>query len=195
MNRTTVAIPALMAFLLAAGCGVKVTTGQSAEEASLVNEERARAMKSQFAEQFLDLRPSAQGDMLIDYFRRVGGGLVQFGRDISNQWRQGEQGRGETIEASEMREQVRRWTTSEKPILRAWEENLEFGLRRLREQHYYGERAMTSLREMVDYYYDAYSEVVFPNGTREEYESTLYDIENQIDELADDAGWAVERDH
>jgi hypothetical protein len=133
--------------------------------------------------------------MLIDYFRRVGGGLVQFGRDISNQWRQGEQGRGETIEASEMREQVRRWTTSEKPILRAWEENLEFGLRRLREQHYYGERAMTSLREMVDYYYDAYSEVVFPNGTREEYESTLYDIENQIDELADDAGWAVERDH
>lgn len=160
----------------------------------MVNEERARNYKSQFAEQFMALGTTSQADMLIDYFEQVGGGLLQYGRDISNQWRQGERGRGEPIEASEMREQIGRWTISEKPILRAWEENLEFGLRMLREQHYFGNDAIATLQSMVDYFYEAYSLVIFPAETQKDYEASLYDIEHQIDKLAEDARWAIERD-
>ncbi len=190
------AIPFAVALsaLVLGGCGVQITTGQSAEETSIANEERARAYKAQFAEQFMALGPADQADMLIGYFEQVGGGLLQFGRDISNQWRQGERGRAEAIEASEMREQIGRWTASERPILLAWEENLEFGLRMLREQHYFGNDAMATLQSMVDYFYKAYSLVIFPSGPREDYEASLYNIEHQIDALAEDARWAIQRD-
>lgn len=184
----------LAAFVVAvSGCGVNITTGQSTEEASIANEERARSYKAQFAEQFMALGTADQAEMLIDYFEQVGGGLLQFGRDIANQWRQGEQGRGAAIDASEMRQQIGRWTATEKPILRAWEENLEFGLRTLREQHFYRNDAMTALQNMVDYFYDTYSTVIYPSGSREDYESSLYDIEHQMGRLVDEVRWTVSR--
>ncbi|MCH7690557.1 MAG: hypothetical protein IIA17_05880, partial [candidate division Zixibacteria bacterium] len=95
-------------------------------------------------------------------------------------------GRGQPVDASEMREVVNRWVAAEKPILKAYEDNLEYGLRLVSDSRHYDQSTMELFEQLARAYYDCHSVVFYPNHDVETYEEELIDTERKIQRLSEE---------
>jgi len=168
-----------------AGC-ISIETGQTPEEAVASSEARAGHIRSQWANRLNSATPREMADMLLDHVRDVTDRYLAYGADVASRWREGSSGRGQDISASEMREFVAAWIEAEKPLLTAWEENLEYGLERIVESGFYDETSRNLFQRLVDSYYDVYSVVFFPSSTAVDYESKLYRVKFERDRAIED---------
>ncbi len=179
--RATTAAAGLAALLILPSACIRIETGQTSEEAVASSEVRARQTRSQWANRFNSATPRQMADMLVEHARDVTDRYLNYGADVVSRWSEGSTGRGQEITATEMREFVTAWIEVEKPLLIAWEDNLEYGLERIVESGFYDETSRDMFQNLVDRYYDVYSAVFFPSSTVEDYESGLYRTRNERD--------------
>lgn len=182
---TTIATGLAILLALLAGC-IRIETGQTLEEAVASSEVRAGQIRSQWANRLNAATPREMADMLLDHARDVTDRYLAYGADVASRWREGSVERGKDISASEMREFVAAWIEVEKPLLTAWEENLEYGLERIVESGFYDETSRNLFQHLVDRYYDVYSMVFFPSSTAEDYEAKLYQVRFERDRAIED---------
>jgi len=166
------------------GCGIKIETGQTTEEAVASSETKARDIRSRWARK---LERSAQEDigyLLKEHIDSTAVVLMNYGWKLAEKWHEGNRGRGELIPDHEMREIIDAWTYRERPILKAWEDNIEYAWDIIRDSGLYDQHQMKTIKEFIEQYYHVFSIVMYPNGTVESYEDNLRIIKRETESLS-----------
>ncbi len=171
-------------FLAVSSCGLKIETGQTVDEATESNQQRAGRIRSNWAEQLRNKPPMTMAELVKTHIDSVSAMYLRYGYKIVGEWQQGNEGRGQAVDASEMRQVVNSWVVAEKPILKAYEDNLEYGLRLVRDSRHYDQSTMDLFDQLARAYYDCHSVVFYPNQNVEFYEEELIDIERRIRQLS-----------
>jgi len=180
-----------LAIVLASCSSIKIESGTPREQTEN-NEAYASDIRTDFAQQINSVEPDGQLKYLIDYAEFVGGNIVNYGAAMAQQWYEGEEGRGEVITDEEMRGLIDRSIASEKPIMRAWEDNLEYGYRVILDGEFFRPPMLESIQALIDSYYDLHSAVTLPNGSPEDYEDRIDEtrraFERRIRDIRRDGG-------
>ena len=186
MKLSYVAFVMVALFLAVSSCGLKIETGQTVDEATESNQQRAGRIRSNWAEQLRNKPPTTMAGLVKTHIDSVSAMYLRYGYQIVDQWQQGNEGRGEPVAASEMRQVVNSWVVAEKPILKAYEDNLEYGLRLVRDSRHYDQSTMDLFDQLARAYYDCHSVVFYPNRNVETYENELIDTERIIRQLSEE---------
>ena len=175
----------LIAGLCLAGCGVNIETGPpTAEEKTRSSEVRGKGVRSNWVNRFESAAPFEKGMMFKTFVDSVSSRYIEYGHSVSDQWRQGNEGRGQEVPDTEMREMVARWTETEKPLLQSYEDVVEFAIERVRKTGQFDRGTKDLLQKMVDNYYTVYSAVFFPIGSVADYEYRLAGLQIGTEEIS-----------
>jgi hypothetical protein len=175
----------LIAGLCIAGCGVNIETGPpTADEKSRTSEVRGKGVRSDWVNRFEAATLSSKGMMFKTFVDSVSSRYIEYGYSVSDQWRQGNEGRGEEVSDTEMREMVARWTETEKPLIQSYDDVVEYAIERVRETGQFDRGTEDILQKMVDNYYEVYSTVFFPTGSVADYEYRLAQLQTGIEEIS-----------
>ncbi|MEW6413345.1 MAG: hypothetical protein AB1483_12885 [Candidatus Zixiibacteriota bacterium] len=172
---------------------MKIETGASPERAAEISEETAGRIRREWAAQVKQATPYQVAGLLVEHFDRVTAVYFHFGRELVEKWREGEQGRGQVIPGSEMREMVDRWTETQQPVLTAYDDNLELAYRELTTSGIFADDFRRILKRLVDEYYGVYSAVFLPMGTLGEYEHRLEQVEYEAEAISQEYRDYLER--
>ncbi len=183
---------ALLVTLWHGGC-VKVETGATVEEATQSSEDTAGRIRREWASRIKQVSPPEAAALLVDHYDRVTALYLRYGQDMVEQWREGEQGRGQPIPATEMWEKIDQWTLTQRPILTAYDDNLEFAYRELSTSGLFNDDFLQMLRNLVDEYYVVYSAVFLPMGTVDEYEHRLEQVKYEAEGVGETYREGLER--
>jgi len=178
------AIGLLVISLGTLSCGITIKTGQTTEEAVASSETRARGIRANWARWVDNAEPKEVAYILKDYIDSTSMSLLSYGWRLEEKWREGNAGRGEAIPDSEMRKIIDAWVTRDRPILEAWEDNIEYAWELIRRQAYYGQPEMSAIKEVIDQYYGVYSGVMFPKGTVEDYSDRLRLLQSETESIS-----------
>jgi len=179
-------LAALAVVLGIAGCGVTIQTGpQTAEEATQSSEVQARTMRARWMNQLEAAQPVEKVTMLTVLIDSVSSLYTGYGYDVADQWRQGNEGRGENISDAEMREMVQRWTKTQQPLLQSYEDVIEFALEHIRKDNFFDETTDGLIMSLAEQFYEVYSRVFYPVGTLADYEYGLSRLQATTQELSD----------
>ena len=163
-------------FLGLIGC-IKIETGATVEEATESNEVRAKQIRSQWAERLYRVNGDRERAIILkEHIDSVSAVYIRYGLSVAEEWRKGNMGRGQVIEASEMRLVVDAWVKTQRPILMAYEDNMEYGIRLVKDSKSSEPlplQAYSLLDSMANQYYNTYSAVFYPNNNVEIYEEEL----------------------
>ncbi|MBU8934688.1 MAG: hypothetical protein KOO62_11885 [candidate division Zixibacteria bacterium] len=177
-------ISLLVIGLVMVGCGVRIETGQTNEEAVASSETRARGIRSNWARRVDNTAPGEVANLLRNYVDSTSGSLLDYGWRLEERWLEGNAGRGEAIPDNEIHEVIDSWIGRERPILKAWEDNIEYTWELIRQQAYYDERQMNAIQGVIDQYYSVYSGVMYPNGTVEDYGDWLRSLQIEMESVS-----------
>lgn len=114
--------------------------------------------------------------MLKEHIDSVSAVYIRYGFNVADEWHKGNEGRGKVIEASEMRQVVDAWVKTQRPILMAYEDNMEYGIRLVRDSKSsepLPPETYSLLDSLANQYYTTYSVVFYPNHNVEVYEEEL----------------------
>ncbi len=175
--------------LVCGGC-IKIESGGVEEAREPANAE-ARRTRAKWADQFQNATPEQMADLVIRHVGFATDNYLRMGRDVLYEWRRGEEGRGESIPGSEMVGMVEAWISSEKPVLKAWEDNLEYGLDRIRETNRFDQPHLDALSAVADQFYISHSFVMYPAGSSSDYASGLDDLERETETLIEDTRYKL----
>ena len=160
----------------ASGC-IKIQTGATAEEAAESNEVRAKRIRSQWADRLSRVNGDQERAIILkEHVDSVSAVYIRYGFSVAGEWRKGNEGRGKVVEAAEMRQVVDAWVKTQRPILMAYEDNMEYGIRLVRDSKSsepLPREAYGLLDSLANQYYNTYSAVFYPNNTVEFYEEEL----------------------
>ena len=173
-------------FLAVSSCGIKIETGQTVDEATESNQQRAGRIRANWAEQLRNKPPETIAGLVKTHIDSVSAMYLRYGHQIVDQWKQGNEGKGQPVEASEMRQVVDRWMAAEKPVLKAYEDNLEYGLRLVRDSRHYDQSTLDQFEQLARAYYNCHSVVFYPNDEAGAYEDKLIDTERRIHRLSEE---------
>ncbi len=164
------------------GC-VKIETGATVEEATETNEVRAKQIRSQWAERLSRVNSDKDRAIAVkDYVDSVSAVYIRYGFTVADEWRKGNEGRGKEVEASEMRQVVDAWVKTQRPILMAYEDNMEYGIGLVRESKSsepVPQSALVLLDSLASQYYNTYSAVFYPNHNVQSYEEELLEAQKR----------------
>ena len=119
----------LIAGLCLTGCGVNIETGPpTADERSRTSEVRGKGVRSDWVNRFELATVSTKGMMFKTFVDSVSSRYIEYGYSVSDQWRQGNEGRGQEVSDTEMREMVARWTETEKPLIESYDDVVEYAI-------------------------------------------------------------------
>jgi hypothetical protein len=171
------------------GCtSIRIESGDISETGSDRAEVTARQIRSDWYAQIERAQPLQMAELLRVHIDSTTALLIRYGFSIADQWRNGNDLRGEDIPAAEMQQMVEAGIAAERPILDAYEDNTEYALDRIREKHFFDPVMLDQIQTMTDLYDQAYSVVFYPEDDVRGYENRLYDtraaIESQSKELA-----------
>jgi hypothetical protein len=169
--RTTIVLFGIASIV--ACSAVRIETGQTREEAVESSEDLARGIRAEWATRIKSVSPTEIAALEADLIGQVVDIYVGFGRRVAEQWHEAESGRGEVVAAEEMRKMIDLWVEREWPILKAREDNIEYGADRLREDGIVSESALEAVNKLVLHMYEVYNAVFFPMGTLSDYEVGL----------------------
>ena len=194
MNRSSPMVAAVCMFLWMTGCqGVKIRTGPTVETATESAEVQARQIRSEFHAGLQGAEPREMIQILKVYVDSVSAIYVRYGRTIADEWRKGNDARGEAIPASEMLQTVERWTTTQKPILDAYEDNIEFALQVIERSRAFDQSILRQTQEFADQLYRVRSAVFYPNGAVTDYEDALYEVSAETERMSRDMAQLIRR--
>ncbi len=183
VKRLSIVTAASMLFISCSA--IKIETGQTQEEAIESAEVQAKQIRVDWANRLQQAEPVEMARLLIQYIDTVMTNNVAYGLNVvAEQWRQGNAGRGEDVPDSEIREMVGIWTETQQPIMAAYEDNIEYGLQRIKEPGYFDQSFLNLLNQFVDQHYKVYSAVFYPSGNVEEYENSLDRIQRETETLS-----------
>lgn len=176
------------------GCaGIKVETGRTADEEVAASETQASDMRRNFAQAFDAANEINRALLLKQHIDTVCSRLVSIGQQFAGEWRNGNQGRGQEIPADEMRQVIDNSITRDKPILKAWEDNLEYGWEYVRDSSRFDDQVIRVFDSMVQQYYSTYSAVFFPDSDVVEYSGGLDRVDIEMKNLSRDLDLALGR--
>ncbi|MGH8015030.1 MAG: hypothetical protein ACREBV_02445 [Candidatus Zixiibacteriota bacterium] len=171
---------------------VQIKTGQTVDEAIESNEVRAKEMRVEWAQRLKSAEGDADRAQLVkSQIDSISAMIVRYGFKIADEWHKGNEGRGQDIDASEMRNVVNCWVAAQKPFLNAHEDNMEYGIRLIHETRRYNqfsEEAYDLLDSLVLQYYDTYSIVFYPNQDVDSFEEILRSSENKHRSISERLG-------
>jgi hypothetical protein len=175
---------------LVACSSVTIQTGQTEEQEQESRERQASDIRSDWSSQFESVSDVRKVVMLQTFIDSVAAAYFRYGSDLAHQWYQGNEGRGEAVPASEMRQMVDSWLDSNQPLLQGYEDIIEYGWARLQDIRFFDETTERLLQASVDNYYDVYSVVFYPSGMLRDYEEKLerarFDTEQLSRDIQDD---------
>jgi hypothetical protein len=186
MRRAVRIAAALGVVILATACSsVKIQTGPaSEEEATESSELRGKGLRAEYKNRLDQAGPLEKVQLWTGFVDSVMVWYLRTGSNIADQWRQGSEGRGQEVPVAEMRQVVSNSIASDLPLLESYDDIVEYGLAEIQRTDFVDNTTDSLLKELRDHYYDVYSYVFLPNGTRFEYEHGLEDLRLSTEELA-----------
>jgi hypothetical protein len=180
----------------AASCSsIKIESGTTVEEMAAKNEFRSKEIRGNWAEQLARAEnDGVRAIMVKAHIDSVSSMIRGYGYKVADEWRRGSAGRGEIIKDSEMRQVVDAWVAAQKPILQAYEDNMEYGINLLREKRNFGlltDEVGALFDSLALNYYDTYSTVFYPNRSVEDYENGLLKSGDRHRLLSDKLGTLI----
>ena len=169
----SILIIALSPLMVVVAC-IKIQTGpQTADEAKESSEVRGKGFRVEWATRLDAASPREKINLVRTLIDSVGASYLRYGRNVSEQWRQGSAGRGEAIKDTEMQAIVQRWNEGQQPVMKAYEEVIEKGLDQIDRTRAFDRRVLDKLAELRDHFYKVYATVFFPRGTTDTYNEKL----------------------
>lgn len=165
-------------------CGVKFETGQTPEEAKASSQVTVNKIKSDWAILINGSTHREVGFHLRTYLNNISNNFVEYGFRLAEKWREGNEGRGEPIPDNEMRSVIESWIAKDKPILRAWEENIDYAHNRMIEDGFYSQETMSLFDNMIDQFNEIYNAVIFPIGDVDKYEDQLFIAKSELENIS-----------
>jgi hypothetical protein len=189
-RRGTFVITATILYLGLNGCSsVKIETGQTKEEATESYRQRASTMRSEWAHQVDAAAPVARAELLVSLVQKVAEQYFAFGDEVRYRWQEAEDGRGEEVSAAEMRKMIQLWSETQKPVLKANDDNLEYTRRQIRATNFFDPDFEKQVDGLCDKYYEVYSTIFFPTNDLRQYTDDLsqarLELDNEVDETQD----------
>ena len=175
-----------LVFLLTMGCSsVRIQTGPPTEkQATAASEDRGQGMRSKWADQLGRARPMEKMWMVRQLIDSTGALLLRIGRQISQQWSEGEVGRGQEIPPDEMRGVIEASFRTDQPLLDAYDEMVDYGVDEVRLTRHFDETTIGYLTELRDHYDRIHGEVLYPSLGRVAYEDNLLDLGYEAERLS-----------
>ena len=173
----------LVLLVCLSGC-IKVETGQTAEEATESSEQKARRMRVDWAERLMDASPIETGRIFTAHVDTMCLIYFDYGFKVANQWEDGNQQRGSEIPAVEMLEMVSRWNETMEPVLKANEDNAEYGYESLERSQYFDDSGLEKFRLLLNLFYQIRSDVFYPAGSVESYRERIYQNQHELENLS-----------
>ena len=177
-----------------AGCSaVSIETGATPEEEIATSEVRAREARSIWARNFNAASEYGKAALLRHHIDSTAARFLYVGNQFADEWEKGNQGRGQSIPAEEMREVIDNTLAKDRPMIIAWEENMEYGWEWVRDSSRFDNHTLELFSRMVDHYYDCYSVAFFPREDVSIYREELYQAEVRLQNLSRDLGVELEQ--
>lgn len=164
----------LLGLVAFGGCSsIKIETGETPEEKNESTQEQARQFRVRWSSDFERASELRKVELLIAHVQRMENWYQQLGDTLTHRWQQGNIGRGEPISASEMSQIVENSLAPHKPMLNAWDEMIEYGVRRISELKYFAPDVLTQIDALVDQFYKFSSVVRYPSGEFVDYDQKI----------------------
>lgn len=176
---------ALVLGLFFSGC-MKIQTGQSAEEAAQSSEIQAKQIRSSWAVKLDNVSSNELALLMAGEFRKVTTYIYDIGLQTADRWQDGEDGRGESVEDSEMQKMVNSWISGLRPVIKAHEDNLEYAFEKYTLFTDYEEETKVKLEYLIDFYYEFYSVILIPQGNLSDYHYNIDQVKLESDEILTD---------
>lgn len=183
----------LSVILMVCTCGVKIETGQTQEEAQASSQITANQIKSDWARLINGSSPRDVGFHLKTHIENISDKLIEYGFRLAEKWQEGNEGRGVPIPDKEMRSVIENWVSRDKPIIDAWEDNIDYALNRLIADGFYTQEIIASVDKLINHFNIVYSTLLFPVGDVRKYEDQLRDIKNETETLSRNLEIELER--
>ncbi|MBD3404447.1 hypothetical protein GF420_16265 [candidate division GN15 bacterium] len=185
MRKRIVGLTALLAIIVMASAGcVKVETSSAGPEQRTQSAENTAAdLRSDWARRLDGATGPETAGMLGRQVDAITSRYVDYSRRVADEWRKGNDGRGQPIPDTEMREFVQGWVSTEQPILTAHDDMVEYAYAQLREGREVDESTIEVTRRLIESYYELYTAVFFPTGTVVDYEYTVGEARSDIEEI------------
>lgn len=183
MLRFTFVIAIVLGCLTAGCSSIKIESDTTTEDMANKNEILAKQMRGEWSQK-LNIAANDRVRALIvkNHIDSTTSIIINYGFRVADEWRRGNEGRGEVIEASEMRQVVDAWVARQKPILKAFEDNMEYGIQFIRQSQgleILPREIYQLFDSLADQYYDTYSIVFYPNHNVEVYEEEVREAERR----------------
>jgi hypothetical protein len=177
---------AIVLCCLTAGCSsIKIESDTTTEDMANKNEILAKQIRAEWSQKLNNAaNDGVRALMVKHHIDSTTTIIINYGFRVADEWRRGNEGRGEDIEASEMRQVVDAWVARQKPILKAFEDNMEYGIQFIRQSQ--GLEILPGeiyplFDSLADQYYDTYSIVFYPNHNVGVYEEAVRGAERRHD--------------
>lgn len=164
---------------------VTIETGATPDETKESSEDLASRLRGEWGVRLKNATPKQAAFHLLQHYQHVTTLYLDYGRRVALEWQKGEEGRGGIIEDVEMREMTQTWIDSEKPILKAYDDNLEYGRAYILDKQFFQSDFKNAMTRLVDNYYKVFSFVFYPQGYRLDYEDKLEKMKYDSQELID----------
>jgi len=184
--KTTRFVIISLTVLLVAGCSaVRIQTGPPSEkQATQTSEERGQGLKSQWADRLNRVQPPEKMWMVRQFIDSTGALLIRVGRQIAQQWSEGEVGRGREIPASEMRGVIEASVRTDQPLLEAYDDMVDYGVEEVRRTRFFDDDTERLLLELRNHYDKTHGEVLYPDLDRISYQDNLQDLQFEAERLS-----------
>ena len=168
------------------GCqSIKIQTGPPTDdEFTAQSTDRGRQIRSEWADRLRRASLPQQAALLKGFIDSTAARYLRYGFRIADTWRDESDRRGTEIPVVDIRQMVEGSTRTEAPLFEAYEDVLEYGIDGIMEAKYFESRTEEMLIGYRDHYLEVYSAVFYPNGTREDFESHLWELKTRSEDLS-----------
>lgn len=172
---------------------MKIETGATPEQEVAASETRAREARSTWARNFNSATELGKADLLKRHIDTSAARFLYIGDQFAREWRKGNEGRGQTIPASEFRDVIDNSIAKDRALLTAWEDNMEYAWEWVRDSSSFDDYTINLFSEMVDHYYEVYSRAFYPQEDVETYVDQMNRAEIRMEDLSRDLASALNR--
>lgn len=152
------------------GC-VKVQTGSETPD-QLVDSAatRGRDFRVTWVNRFTGVTPIEKATMLRELVDSLSASYLRYGYNVARDWRSGNDVRGQLIPDSEIRQVIDKSNASQRPLMKAYEDVLEYSLQQIKESRFFRSDTEDLMQRHIDGFYEVHSSVFYPSGTVNDYE-------------------------
>ena len=178
-------IAALLPLMTLMACSaIHVETGpQTDAEATADSEDRARQLRISWANRLQNAPTLDKVRLIATFMDSSTSGYLRYGENVAATWLAEENRRGIEVPVEDIRRMVEVSNQTEWPIFEAYEDIIDHGLELIEKTREMPMALEGLLSECRDHNTEVFSAVMYPNGTREEYEDRIRDLRLRTDQL------------